>query len=339
MKIEVYFSVYHTLHNPPFELSRGKQQEYFENSQRLKNILKILEQDPEVFEIHPNFSTNVPDIKEVHSEKLLKFYAEISKYLSDDDYHIPDTFAVPKISLLPEDITKRSGYFCFDSATPITRRTFSASLNAASTVVKAARKILTDKNKIVYAAVRPPGHHAGKDYFGGYCYLNNSALGAHVLSKKGRVAILDIDYHHGNGTQEIFYDSDRVFFVSLHANPAYAFPYFWGYPEEIGEGPGEGWNLNIVLEDDADNRAYLQKLGYALDAISKKDIDYLIISLGVDTLFSDPVGGMMLTEHIFEEMGREISKLKLPTLIVQEGGYDLTQVGKCVLNFLTGFLG
>ncbi len=183
---------------------------------------------------------------------------------------------------------------------------------------------------------RPPGHHAGKNYCGGFCYLNNAALAAERLSKnnKNKIAILDIDYHHGNGTQEIFYENDNVLYVSIHADTRCAFPYYWGSADETGKGKGKGYNINIPLDIYCNTQKYLNNLNIAIDYINKFNGDFLIISFGTDIFSKDPLGTFDISEEDFSKIGEQIKRINLPILIVQEGGYNLDNIGKCATNFL-----
>jgi acetoin utilization deacetylase AcuC-like enzyme len=191
---------------------------------------------------------------------------------------------------------------------------------------------------LAYALVRPPGHHAERKVFGGFCYFNSAAIAAAHLSEFGRVAVLDVDYHHGNGTQDIFYDRDDVLTVSIHGHPSFAFPYFSGFKDEIGEEAGVGYNLNIPLGETVDGAKYAKALGRALERIKAFKTDYLVVSLGLDTARGDPTGSWSLTAEDFEKNGYAIGGLRLPTLVVQEGGYRIRTLGLNARMFFTGLL-
>jgi acetoin utilization deacetylase AcuC-like enzyme len=194
------------------------------------------------------------------------------------------------------------------------------------------------KQREVYALCRPSGHHAGPRVFGGYCYFNNSAAAADMLSRAGRVAILDGDYHHGNGTQEFFQERKDVFTSSIHGDPDNEYPYFWGYADERGVGQAAGTNLNLPLPLGSGNDAYFSAVDQAVEAIRSYDPDFLIIGAGFDTHETYPIGGFKLTTDAYSEVGARLARLGLPTLICQEGGYNTDVLGTCVLRFLTGFL-
>jgi len=198
-----------------------------------------------------------------------------------------------------------------------------------------------------YALCRPPGHHAGRSTFGGLCYLNSAAAAAEHLSRVNggsRVAMMDIGFHHGNGSQDIFYSRSDVLFVSIHADPNKEFPYFSGYPTEEGEGAGQGYNLNVTLPVDphvpghgVTSEQYMAALQQAISRIASFEAQWLVISAGTDICENDPVGGFLLHPEDFTKIGEKLSQLGLPTLVVQEGGYDLCCLGDCVVNLLLPF--
>ena len=254
---------------------------------------------------------------------------------------VPDTFPRHRGPRKPRQIDARVGWYCLDTGTPIMEHTYHAAVEAAACALTGAELLLAGDGG-AYALCRPPGHHAGPDYCSGFCYLNNAAVAAARLldafGPGGRVSILDVDYHHGNGTQEIFYGSDRVLFASLHADPGSAYPYYSGYAEEIGTGPGTGLTINTPLPPDTGANAYLGALDRLLEAIAEFAPRALVVSLGVDTYKGDPIGCFRLGEHAFTAVGERISRLAIPTLLVQEGGYDLDAVGRCVRNVLQPFV-
>ena len=224
--------------------------------------------------------------------------------------------------------------FCFDE-TPLTPGTFTAALSAANLALEGARQIMTGTDQ-VYCLCRPPGHHAGSNFFGGFCYFNNAALAASELSKSGPTAILDIDYHHGNGTQEIFYDRHDVLYSSVHAHPEYAYPGFSGYADETGSGAGLNCNFNYPLGPGSGDIDLLRVLGTALDQIAIFDPAVLIVSLGTDIAKGDPIADWNVTENGFRQAAEMIAGLRLPILVIQEGGYSLLRIGRDVAAFLLG---
>jgi acetoin utilization deacetylase AcuC-like enzyme len=195
--------------------------------------------------------------------------------------------------------------------------------------------------RLVYGLCRPPGHHAARAMYGGYCFFNNAAIAAQdvVARGAGRIAILDVDYHHGNGTQQIFYARDDVLYVSLHGDPDRAYPYLAGFAEETGAGAGAGANLNLPLPVRCDDGAYLAALGRGLEAIERSGVETLIVSLGIDTYERDPICDLALTTAGYHEVGRRVAALGLTTIVLQEGGYFVPHLGENVRNWLLGLEG
>jgi acetoin utilization deacetylase AcuC-like enzyme len=189
---------------------------------------------------------------------------------------------------------------------------------------------------LAYALVRPPGHHAERKTYGGFCYFNSAAIAAHFLSRVGKVAVLDVDHHHGNGTQDIFYERDDVLTVSIHGHPRNTYPYFSGFEEERGAGPGLGFNLNIPLPESINGEQYREALHRALARVRRFKPEFLIVALGLDPAKGDPTGSWNLTARDFIENGRMIGALSLPTLAVQEGGYRTRSLGIHVRHFFSG---
>ncbi|HXM00441.1 MAG TPA: histone deacetylase family protein [Rhizomicrobium sp.] len=237
------------------------------------------------------------------------------------------------------DIESRLGSYCFDTATPIAKGTWEAARMGANVALSAAQAI-KDGERAAFALARPPGHHASAYVFGGYCYLNNVAIAAQFLADKGlRPAILDVDYHHGNGTQSIFYRSADVLFVSIHADPSFAYPHFLGFADEQGHGAGEGANLNLPLPRKTDWAAYAPALDAALARIADFGPDILLVSLGLDTFESDPISLFKLKADDYLRMGETLAGLRKPTMFVFEGGYNLDALAEITCNVLEGFEG
>jgi acetoin utilization deacetylase AcuC-like enzyme len=235
------------------------------------------------------------------------------------------------------EIESQLGFYSFDTATPITRGTWEAAREAANVALSAAQAI-DEGERSAFALTRPPGHHASFDVFGGYCYLNNVAIAADWLTRKDRrVAILDVDYHHGNGTQSIFYDRRDVLFVSVHADPSFAFPHFLGFADETGQNAGDGFNLNVPLPRGTDWKRYAEALDSALRRIRDFGPDVILVSLGLDTFEDDPIAQFKLAKPDYLRMGEVIAGLKLPTVFNFEGGYDLNSLAEITVNVLEGF--
>ncbi len=239
---------------------------------------------------------------------------------------------------VPRGINGAMGYYAFDTGTPIVDGTWEAAVAAAACALDAAGRVAQGE-RADYALCRPPGHHAGRSVYGGYCFLNNAALAAQRLREHGasRVAIIDVDYHHGNGTQEIFRDRDDVLFVSLHGTPDTEYPYFLGYDDERGVGAGEGFNLNLPLPAGTDWEGYDAAMSVALRAIRAYGADALIVSLGVDAYEGDPISSFRLATARFSLLGERLAGLSKPTALVQEGGYAVEEVGNNVVRILYAF--
>lgn len=240
----------------------------------------------------------------------------------------------------PAAIEGRPGYWCFDAGTPIGAGTWQAAYGSAQVALTAASHV-AEGRRAVFALCRPPGHHAASDVYGGYCFLNNAAIAAQALIDQGagRVAILDLDYHHGNGTQAIFYGRADVLFVSIHADPAHEYPFFLGFADERGIGLGEGTTLNLPLPLGTQAPAWMEALEVACERIASFDADVLILSLGVDTFAADPICYFRLQTAGYPPIGRRVAALGLPTLVVMEGGYAVEAIGTNVVGVLTGLLG
>jgi acetoin utilization deacetylase AcuC-like enzyme len=240
----------------------------------------------------------------------------------------------------PEHIDGQLGYYAMTAETAITEGTWEAA-RAAADVALTAADLLVRGEPAAFALCRPPGHHAAFDMYGGYCFLNNAAIAAQALrlAGAGKVAILDVDFHHGNGTQDIFASRSDIFFASIHGRPEEAFPYFSGYADEIGKGAGEGATLNLPLAPGTAWDDYAEALGQAMRAIQRSRAETLVVSLGVDTFERDPISFFKLKSDDFTRMGETIATLGLPTLFVMEGGYAVAEVGINTVNVLAGFAG
>jgi acetoin utilization deacetylase AcuC-like enzyme len=231
------------------------------------------------------------------------------------------------------------GQFCFDTYTPILPGTFAAALGGACAAARAAELVGSGAERTLYVLTRPPGHHAEPDRCGGYCYFNNSALAANELAKLGPVAVLDLDVHHGNGTQHIFYARAEVLTVSVHGDPAGLYPFFSGFADETGTGAGLGSNVNLPLPPGTGMKEYRAALATALDAVRRFKPAFLVFAFGADTHEADPIGGFKLPTKFYAEMGAAVRELALPTVVVQEGGYNLATLGACVAEVLGGLNG
>lgn len=235
----------------------------------------------------------------------------------------------------PVDPVRALGYWGFDT-TPISAGTWTAAL-AAAMAARTAADLVVDGAQASYALCRPPGHHASRGQFGGYCYVNHAALAADRLCQQGSVAVIDIDYHHGNGTQEIFYERGDVMFVSLHADPAWEYPLYWGHADETGAGAGLGATINVPLPAGTDDHRYLDCLHRTLDHVRTFNPKYVVVSAGFDTWNNDPLGTFRLSLEGIAAVAEALVGLQRPTVIVQEGGYDLAALGELAVAFLQPF--
>lgn len=329
---------YHPLsaeHNPKFEFSSGDKNPHLESRERYFLIMNALKESGIVNTQMAGIDATTW-IYKIHALKYLKYLEETSKSAVEGQEIIPETFNYSKSNHVKNNIAKRAIY-CFDTYTPIMNNTFVVACASASVAVTGAVN-LSEKEPVIYALTRPPGHHVLKDRMGGMCYLNNASIATQALLDKGvkKVAILDIDYHHGNGTQDIFYDRNDVLVVNIHSDPEFEFPYFSGNKKEIGRGKGKGFNMNFPLPKGTTNEEYDNVLGKSLEIIDSYKPECVIVSAGFDTYYSDPFGGFKLTTDHYRQLGQQIKSLRIPTLILQEGGY--TQfLGRNVVSFIKGF--
>ena len=307
---------------------------YVESPVRIDAILNELD-TTELFERVPprHFSEN--RIRAVHADEFVDYFKKVCARLEAGQSIYPYVFPIRNAARPPRDLPIRAGYYCIDTFTPINRNAYLAAKRAVDCALTAARLIL-EGQRLAYALVKPPGHHAERRAFGGFCYFNSVAAAAEYLSSHGKVAILDIDYHHGNGQQDIFYERRDVLTVSIHGRPSIAYPYFSGFQSEKGSGAGKGYNMNIPLPEKIDVERYRQALSTAVKRIERFRPDFLGVALGLDTAREDPTGSWDLIARDFEVNGKMIGSLNLPTLVVQEGGYDTRVLGINARHFFTG---
>lgn len=257
------------------------------------------------------------------------------------DRVVPYVFALPGVAApgrIPAAVSARAGAFAFDTMTLIGPGTFQAAVAAASCAHTAAR-LVVDGADAAYAGCRPPGHHAGRRFFGGSCYLNNAALAADAVTAGGaRVAVIDIDAHHGNGTQEIFYERSDVLYASVHVDPGAGwFPHFAGFADEVGTGAGVGTNLNVPLAPGAADQEWLAAVAEVVAAVAEWNADRIVVSLGVDAAGEDPESPLDVTGDGYAAAGALVGSLGMGTVFVQEGGYRLDTLGELVVRALEGF--
>jgi acetoin utilization deacetylase AcuC-like enzyme len=240
--------------------------------------------------------------------------------------------------VVPNNFQAKLGLFSYDAGSPLTAGTWTAARTGVDCALAAA-KVVAGGNRAAFALTRPPGHHAGVDFFGGYCFLNHAACAAQWLRDAGleRVAVLDIDYHHGNGTQAIFYERPDVFFASVHGDPHTEYPFYLGHADERGEGAGLGYNLNLPLPRGASFVAWRDAMAQALRGIAAFGAQALVVSLGVDTFAGDPVASFGLQSPDYLRVGEDLADAGLPTVFVFEGGYAVAEIGVNAVNVLDGF--
>lgn len=335
------FSPKHRLHHGT-ELKDGRLAPSFENPQRADTVLARV-QATKLGKVIPESSFDRACYVAAHSERYVRFLETAwDEWAATARSHdaLPLIWPVRDLAISepPRFIDGKLGFYAMDAGAPITAGTWEAVRSSADVALTAMDLVLAGAHS-AFALCRPPGHHAAREYMGGYCYLNNAAIAAeHCLARGAkRVAILDVDFHHGNGTQNIFYDRPDVLFASIHGDPRDAYPYFSGHAGETGVGPGEGFNFNFPLARGTAWAAYHDALASALRRIGTFQPDVLIVSLGVDTFKDDPISHFQLTSDDFIRMGEAIGRLRLPTLFAMEGGYMVDEIGINAINTLQGF--
>jgi acetoin utilization deacetylase AcuC-like enzyme len=336
-----------TAHDPPFEIIDGRAVPYFEQPARVDAILQALAARGFAAPQAAAAAT-AEAAAAVHQRDYLDYLVRAAADWQAAGLTLPvlpsgwQRAAAAGRCRAPAGQAAR---WLGDLSVPITAQTYRAALSSAGLALAGAAA-LTAGHEAAYALCRPPGHHAGSARAAGYCFLNNAALAAATLSRGDgagwslaapTTAILDLDYHHGDGTQEIFAERSDVLFVSLHADPAGEYPYHSGYADEIGERAGSGYTYNLPLAAGCNDAGYLAALDSALDVIVGFAPRFLVVSLGVDTAAGDPLGGFTLSRSGFTQIGQRIAALRLPTLFVQEGGYQVPLIGTLVTDVLDGF--
>lgn len=339
--MKVVYSDIHALHQPQAFLKAGRLAPNPEISARANVIAQALSEAG--FELIAPTGHALDAALSVHDPGLVHFlqngYETWAKLPNAGAEIVANVHPGARFRHRPDSIVGLAGYYTQDAACPIAKGTWEAVLSAASCAVDAAR-LVTGGESMAYALCRPPGHHATRDQAGGFCYLNNAAIAAQVLrSRFARIAILDIDVHHGNGTQDIFYDRADVFYSSIHGNPDGYYPFFSGTSEERGEGQGRGYNLNVPFPVGSGDTEVIRALMTALAAVLDFAPDALVLSLGFDAHEKDPHGAHHVSTSGFMAMAQAIGKLGLPSVLVQEGGYLHDELGGLARDFLQIFSG
>ena len=337
--MKVFYSETHRKHYPPFEVfDGGVRVPYLENPDRMDQILRALRRIDWVDIVTP-MDFGLTPILTVHDKSYLDFLASawtewLDSNPKDPSTLLPATFALRRTPQIPKSVLGRAGYYIMDLSACIVEGTYEAALASANCALGASQDVAEQGVRSAFALCRPPGHHAGKDYAGGYCFINNASVAANWLSSNGSVAVLDIDYHAGNGTQDIFYDRDDVLTISIHADPDFEYPNFFGFAEERGSGRGFGFHHNFPLLQNTDDAAYMSTLDRAIILIREFNPAYLVVSAGMDIYAEDPLGTIKVTTNGIREIGKRIAALDLPTVIVMEGGYANQALGRNICAFL-----
>jgi acetoin utilization deacetylase AcuC-like enzyme len=348
--MKIYYSDMHRQHDPPFEVVEGGQRTpYLENPARMDSILEALRETPWAEILEPA-DFGLEPIRAVQTDAYLEFlasawrewldtYSESSQPPADAAF-LPATFALRRPTPhIPSSLLGRAGYYIMDLSAVIVAGTYEAALSSADCALSAAHAICDDNDReaSAFALCRPPGHHAGADYAAGYCYINNAAVAAQWLAGRGKVALLDVDYHAANGTQEIFYERADLLTISLHADPSAEYPYYAGYADETGSGKGAGFHRNFPLPAGINDKGYLQALDGALEIIDRFAPQHLVVSVGMDICEHDPLGRFNITADGIHTIGERIAGLHIPTAVIMEGGYNTSELGRNVVAFLSAF--
>lgn len=349
--MNIYWNDQHARHAGRQEMFRGRLVDCHEVPQRLQHVLDELTRRPVGTLRQP--AADLPldaALRRVHNADYLDFLANAwNDWVALDPLNA-ERDALPSVWPLasrhafrtdtpPRNFAARLGQYAFDSGTPLMAGSWAAAREGAACALAAAQAVLGGE-RMAMALTRPPGHHAGPNYMGGYCFINNAAVAAHTLRQRfERVAVLDVDYHHGNGTQSIFYNRPDVLTVSLHGDPRTEYPFFLGHADERGEGAGLGANLNLPLPRGTGFGAWHTALHTALDAVTRFGAQALVVPLGVDTFAGDPISGFGLQSADYLSVGQTLASLGLPTVFTFEGGYAVAEVGTNTANVLQGFDG
>ncbi|MGB4116251.1 MAG: histone deacetylase family protein [Polaromonas sp.] len=337
-------SPHHALHAPQTEFFRGERVPCFESPSRLDFVLTELA--ARGHEMRTPDTDSLAVLQKVHSPAYLTFLQTAwQQWLAlgpgnADVQPFPSVWPVRSLrhDVEPDNFIAKLGLYSMDNGTPLVAGTWAAAKSGADAAASAAA-LVSRGERSVFCATRPPGHHAGADFMGGYCFLNNAAVAAEALLASGckRVAILDVDYHHGNGTQSIFYDRSDVLFVSLHGDPKTEYPFYLGHADELGAGDGLGFNLNLALPAGATAESWFSAFDTACERVRSYKADALVVSLGLDTFAGDPISSFTLQSPDFDRLGSALGNLGLPSVLILEGGYAAKALGVNAANVLRGF--
>jgi acetoin utilization deacetylase AcuC-like enzyme len=340
--MRTFFSEDHRLHFPQAELSGGEFVTPYERPSRVEYVLNRLRERGFASPVDPGPVDMAPIRRLLDADFLSFLETAWDEWLAEGYTGEIIGITVPtrhmRMDRRPRSIDGRVGYHCHALETAITRGTWAAALSSMASA-QAAQRHVAGGARAAFALCRPPGHHATVDQYGGYCFLNNAAVAADMFVAGGakRVAVLDIDFHHGNGTQQIFYHRGDVLFASIHGDPADSYPFFVGFADETGAGKGEGANANYPLPPGTEYAAWAFALDDAIARIRAHGAEALVVSLGVDAYKNDPISFFKLDSPDFADCGRRIARLGLPTVFCMEGGYAIDQIGVNTVNVLEGF--
>ncbi|MBZ8142122.1 acetylpolyamine amidohydrolase [Rubrivivax gelatinosus] len=343
----IYANPRHAGHSGRQEMYRGKLVPCHEVPARLEHVLAELARRP-LGEIHEAPPVARTLLEAVHAPRYLRFLETAWQQWVALDPANAELDALPSVwpvrgfraDLEPANFAARLGLYSFDAGTPLTAGTWAAAEAGAACAAAAAFSLAgSAAPRGAVALTRPPGHHAGADFFGGYCFVNNAAVAAQALREQGarRVAVLDVDYHHGNGTQSLFYERADVLTLSIHGDPRTEYPFYLGHADETGAGAGLGFNLNLPLPAGTDFAQWRAALATALARIAAFAPDALVVALGVDTYEGDPISRFRLASPDYLQLGADIAGAGLPTVFTLEGGYAVAAMGTNVVNVLEGF--
>ena len=340
-----FYNEHHAQHRARFEMFRGEMVPCFEKTERAELVLAELSRRGLGKIVTPH-GVPLVSLERIHTPRYLHFLRSAwNEWVALDPANagkdaFPSVWPIRSLrdDIEPENFAARMGLYSMDTGTPLTAGTWIAAKTGADCAVNAAHALRLGE-RASFALTRPPGHHAGADFFGGYCFLNNAALAAQHLLDDGaaKVGILDIDYHHGNGTQSIFYRRSDVLFTSIHADPRTDYPFYLGHADETGEGAGEGYNMNLPLAGGSSPAEWFAALETACIKMASYGPEALVVSLGVDTFAGDPISHFALQSADFLRIGERIAHLGLPTVFILEGGYAVAEIGINVVNVLEGF--
>ncbi|MGE0718753.1 MAG: histone deacetylase family protein [Alphaproteobacteria bacterium] len=337
--MDVVFSEAHARHAPTQFMLRGNFAPMAETTARAESLVSAARAAGHKVTAPDDFG--MAPMASVHAVDYLEFLETAhSRWMelpgANPEIH-PHSYPGRHMRARPDSIAGQVGYYIGDLSAPMVAGTWPASVASAHAAVQATELVLAGA-PAAYALCRPPGHHAFADLAGGFCFINNVAVAAeHARRKAGRVAIVDVDVHHGNGTQGIFWERPDVFFCSLHADPSGFYPYYAGYAGERGGGAGAGYTLNLPLAHGSGDNAYLDALDRGLAAVKRYDPDVLLVSLGFDAYEKDPLGVLKISTEGFAAIAGRLAALDLPTVLVQEGGYHVEDLGRNLVAFLAGF--